>query len=100
MKPYYEDDRVRLYHGDWRELIDPDLRADLILTDPPYGETTLDWDRWPKDYGTWPRAGFVLDHICERRARVNVAHLRELTNEQNIRRSVPNYGIGGSQRVV
>ena len=55
---------------------------------------------WFERYGTWPRAGFVLDHICERRACVNVAHLRELTNEQNIRRSVPNYGIGGSQRVV
>ena len=36
MKPYYEDEWVKLYHGDWRELIDPDLRADLILTDPPF----------------------------------------------------------------
>lgn len=52
VKPYYEDEWVTLYHGDWRELIDPDLRADLILTDPPYGETTLDWDRWPKDWPT------------------------------------------------
>jgi site-specific DNA-methyltransferase (adenine-specific) len=45
--PYYVDEHVTLYHGDWRDLIDPDLRADLIVTDPPYGETSLDWDVWP-----------------------------------------------------
>lgn len=46
--PYYEEGWVTLYHGDWRELIDPDL----VLTDPPYGETSLDWDHWPKDWPT------------------------------------------------
>lgn len=46
MDPYYSDDSVTLYHGDWRELIPSDLRADMIVTDPPYGETSLDWDRW------------------------------------------------------
>lgn len=51
MKPYYEDESVTLYHGDWRELIAPDFRADLIVTDPPYGETSLEWDRWPDG---WP----------------------------------------------
>ena len=51
MKPYYEDEWVTLWHGDWRELIPEDFRADLILTDPPYGETSLDWDRWPDG---WP----------------------------------------------
>lgn len=51
MSVYYEDDWVTLYHGDWRELIAPDFRADLILTDPPYGETSLAWDKWPEG---WP----------------------------------------------
>lgn len=51
MKPYYQDESVTLYHGDWRELIDEDFTADLIVTDPPYGETSLDWDVWP---GGWP----------------------------------------------
>ena len=51
MKPYYEDESVKLFVGDWRELIPSDFRADLILTDPPYGETSLDWDRWPDG---WP----------------------------------------------
>jgi len=48
VKPYYADDSVTLYHGDMREII-PQLRlqADLIIADPPYGETSLEWDRWP-----------------------------------------------------
>ena len=37
MKPYYEDDAVTIYHADCRELL-PSLKADLVLTDPPYGE--------------------------------------------------------------
>lgn len=52
MKPYYEDDMVQLYLGDMRELlIELDLRADACITDPPYGETSLMWDRWPTG---WP----------------------------------------------
>ena len=49
--PYYQDDWVTLYLGDWREEIAPDFRADLLCTDPPYGETSLAWDRWPVG---WP----------------------------------------------
>lgn len=50
--PYYTDDHVTLYHGDMRELL-PGLavQADACLTDPPYGETSLAWDRWPEG---WP----------------------------------------------
>ena len=43
MKPYYEDEWVRLYHGDAMELI-PDMAVvpssecfGVLLTDPPYG---------------------------------------------------------------
>ncbi len=48
MKPYFEDGSVTLWLGDMREVIpQQQLTADLIVTDPPYGETSLRWDRWP-----------------------------------------------------
>jgi len=50
--PYYADESVTLYLGDFRDVL-PTLGVtfDAILTDPPYGETSLDWDVWPKG---WP----------------------------------------------
>lgn len=54
MEPYYQDDRVTLYHGDFRDVV-PALGvvADVIIADPPYGETSLEWDKWPAG---WPAA--------------------------------------------
>jgi len=48
---YYQDEHVTLHLGDWRQEIAPGFIADLIVTDPPYGETSLTWDRWPDG---WP----------------------------------------------
>ena len=48
MKPYYEDDLVTLWHGDCAELSFVLGTADAIVTDPPYGETSLEWDSWPE----------------------------------------------------
>lgn len=49
---YYRDDSVTLYLGDCREILPAlDVTADLVLADPPYGETALAWDRWPDG---WP----------------------------------------------
>ena len=52
MKPYYEDSAVTLYLGKMEDVL-PELHlsADAVITDPPYGETTLAWDRWPEG---WP----------------------------------------------
>lgn len=52
MKPYYDRDGTTIYHGDAREVLPTlGLQADLVLTDPPYGDTSLKWDRivrgWP-----------------------------------------------------
>ena len=37
MNPYYQDDRVTIYHGDCLEYIPKLGGFDLCLTDPPYG---------------------------------------------------------------
>lgn len=51
MKPYFEDETVRLYLGDMREvlpaLVADGLQSDCMVADVPYGETSLAWDRWP-----------------------------------------------------
>lgn len=36
MEPYYQDDAVRIYHGDALDLLPGLPKCDLILTDPPY----------------------------------------------------------------
>ena len=43
MEPYYEHGGITIYHGDCRELL-PSLKADAVVTDPPYGDTSLEWD--------------------------------------------------------
>lgn len=62
MDPYYVDGSVTLYLGDMREALPrlaltPHYLADCIVTDPPYGETSLVWDRWP--FG-WPGVAAAL----------------------------------------
>ncbi len=54
MTPYYADDHVRLFLGDCREVLPAlGVEADVVIADPPYGETSLRWDRWPDG---WPEA--------------------------------------------
>ena len=42
MKPYYEHAGITIYHGDCREIL-PTVKADVLVTDPPYG-IALDTD--------------------------------------------------------
>lgn len=52
MEPYYQDADVTLYLGDCREVLPAlELAVDAVVADPPYGETSLAWDRWPDG---WP----------------------------------------------
>jgi site-specific DNA-methyltransferase (adenine-specific) len=50
-EPYWSDETVSLYLGDCREILPAlGVTADLIVADPPYGETSLAWDRWPEGW--------------------------------------------------
>lgn len=53
MSPYYEDALVTLYCGDALEILPTLPRAHAVITDPPYEQTSLAWDRWPTG---WPTA--------------------------------------------
>lgn len=50
-EPYYSDELVTLFHGDMRDVLPAlGVTADLIMADPPYGETSLAWDHWPEGW--------------------------------------------------
>ena len=46
IKPYYQSDRVTLYHGDCREVMASLDAVDAVVTDPPYGLSFMGkhWD--------------------------------------------------------
>ena len=45
MKPYYQHSGITVYHGDCREVVRHLQPVHAVITDPPYGETSLSWDR-------------------------------------------------------
>ena len=56
IKPYYQSDRVTLYHGDCLAILPTlaDASIDLIVTDPPYGHNNNNGDliaNWEKALG-------------------------------------------------
>jgi site-specific DNA-methyltransferase (adenine-specific) len=56
-EPYYQDAMITLYCGRMEDVL-PELgEFDACVTDPPYGETSLAWDRWPTG---WP--ALVAEH--------------------------------------
>lgn len=78
-QPYYQDDTVSLYHGDNRDILPAlGLQADLIVADPPYGETSLTWDRWPTG---WPALAAAVSRSmwCFGSMRMYLQHASEFT---------------------
>jgi site-specific DNA-methyltransferase (adenine-specific) len=47
-QPYYQADGITLYCGDMMNVVPAlGMRFDAVIADPPYAETSLEWDVWP-----------------------------------------------------
>ena len=44
MKPYYDQDGITIFHGDCRDVLPSIEPCDVVIADPPYGDTSLSWD--------------------------------------------------------
>lgn len=44
MKIYYDQDGITIYHGDCRDVLPKIEPCDVVIADPPYGDTSLSWD--------------------------------------------------------
>lgn len=80
IEPYYADEQVTLYCGDFRDLLPHVLAVhgepDLVVTDPPYEETSLAWDRWPDG---WPQLIPGRSMWCFGSMRMFLEHRDEFT---------------------
>lgn len=67
MTPYYSDSQVTIVNAETLSMLATMLSEsggagafDLIMADPPYGETSIQWDRWQPEF-----PNFVRPHIKE-----------------------------------
>ncbi len=51
MTPFYDEEGITIWCGDMLKLQKNVGKVDAIITDPPYEETSLSWDKWPAG---WP----------------------------------------------
>lgn len=53
MRHYYEQGGITIYHGDCREIAPLlAIEFDAVIADPPYDQTSLNWDKWPSGWPT------------------------------------------------
>lgn len=62
MSDYFKNDKVELFKGDCLELMKdiPDESIDLIACDPPYGTTSIDWDKVLDYDAMWEEYGRII----------------------------------------
>lgn len=78
--PYYADDRCQLYLGKMEEILPAlALTADAVVTDPPYGDTKLSWDRWVDG---WPALAAAVSTTmwCFGSMRMFLGHIDEFAD--------------------
>jgi hypothetical protein len=66
MTPYYQDDHCTIYHGDCREIT-AWLEADVLVTDPPYGQSYVSGGPRINAHGVrsvTPRKDVIGDKDC------------------------------------
>jgi site-specific DNA-methyltransferase (adenine-specific) len=79
-EPYWTDGTVTLYLGDSVDLLPAlGVTADCIVTDPPYGETSLPWDQWPAGW-LWAAADVTRSLWCFGSLRMFLAHADEFAS--------------------
>ena len=66
MQPYYEKDGIVIYHGDCREIL-PSIKADAVVTDPPYGLAFMGkrWDYDVPSVEIWAECLRVLKPVAD-----------------------------------
>jgi len=68
MRPYYQDENCTIYHGDSFSILPGLDKADLLLTDIPYGEVNRDskWcSRFNMDKGDADIADFNISELAK-----------------------------------
>lgn len=79
LEPYWADDRCQLFLGDCRDVLPAlGIKADCVVADPPYGETSLPWDRWPEGW-LEAAAGVTRSLWCFGSLRMFLKHGAEFT---------------------
>ncbi|MEU4360285.1 DNA methyltransferase [Promicromonospora sp. NPDC023987] len=95
MTPYFSDQDVTLYLGDVAEVLPTLGTFDAVVTDPPYGETSLDWDVYPVG---WPQ--LVSDHAssmwCFGSMRMFLDHVDDFAGWRMSQDVIWNKGAGTS----
>ena len=76
LRPYYDHGGITLYHGDYRQIL-PHVKADCLVTDPPYG--TGGYKDTGEGGGYWNR-----EVVTEEWDRVDVEFMRIFTGKMVI----------------
>jgi DNA modification methylase len=76
MTPYYADDHVTLYHARWEDVPPDLLRADVLVTDPPYGIGAAKGNAHSsiRDAAAWPAEEWDDERVAESVARLVGMH--------------------------